>query len=122
MFHILGYDPENTTPTLAHFLATVHPEDRLMVKQVVQKEMSGLEDLPSDYRIVLPDGTIKHLHAIAHPVTNGSREIVEVIVALSARCDVRKSVRRRTSGSNLSLAARLTHFACLTYRGTERDL
>src|SRR6266700_4230453 len=80
MFHILGYDPENTTPSLAHFLARVHPEDRPMVEQVVQKEMSGLEeDLPSDYRIVLPDGTIKHLHAIAHPVTNESGEVVEVI-------------------------------------------
>ena len=80
MFQILGYDPENTTPTLALFLARVHPEDRPMVQQVVQKEMSGLEeDLPSDYRIVLPDGTIKHLHAIAHPVKNGSGEVVEVI-------------------------------------------
>jgi formate hydrogenlyase transcriptional activator len=46
----------------------------------VQHEMAGLEaDLPSDYRILLPDGTIKHLHAVAHPVTNGSGEIVEVI-------------------------------------------
>jgi PAS domain S-box-containing protein len=80
MFHILGYDPENTTPALALFLARVHPEDRPMVEQVVQKEMSGLdEDLPSDYRIMLPDGTIKHLHAIAHPVMNGSGEVIEVI-------------------------------------------
>src|SRR5882762_11905775 len=80
MFHILGYDPGNTIPSLAHFLARVHPEDRPMVEQVVQKEMSGLEeDLPSDYRIVLPDGTIKHLHAIAHPVTNEMGEVVEVI-------------------------------------------
>src|SRR6266700_558377 len=80
MFHILGYDPENTIPSLAHFLARVHPEDRPMVEQVVEQEMSGLDvDLPSDYRIVLPDGTIKHLHAIAHPVTNESGEVVEVI-------------------------------------------
>jgi formate hydrogenlyase transcriptional activator len=80
MFHILGYDPENTIPSLAHFLARVHPEDRPMVEQVVQKEMSGLEeDLPSDYRIVLPDGTIKHIHAIAHPVTNGAGEVIEVM-------------------------------------------
>jgi len=80
MFNILGYDPESTTPALALFLARVHPDDRLMVEQVVQKEMSGLEeDLPSDYRIVLPDGTIKHLHAIAHPVMNRSGEVVEVI-------------------------------------------
>jgi PAS domain S-box-containing protein len=80
MFRILGYDPERTTPSLAHFLARVHPEDRPMMEQMVKKEMSGSEaDSPSDYRIVLPDGTIKHLHAIAHPVTNGSGEVVEVV-------------------------------------------
>jgi transcriptional regulator with PAS, ATPase and Fis domain len=80
MFHILDYDPENTTPTLAHFLARVHPEDRPMVERVVHKEMSGLEvDLPADYRILLPDGAIKHLHAIAHPVTNELGEVVEII-------------------------------------------
>lgn len=80
MFHILGYDPGNTIPSLAHFLARVHPEDRPRVEEALQKEMSGLEeDLPSDYRIVLPDGTTRHLHAIAHPVTNGSGEVVEVI-------------------------------------------
>jgi PAS domain S-box-containing protein len=81
MFRILGYDPERTTPSLAHFLARVHPEDRPMMEQMVKKEMSGLEaDSPSDYRVVVPDGMIKHLHAIAHPVTNHLGEVVEVIV------------------------------------------
>jgi PAS domain S-box-containing protein len=80
MFRILGYDPEETKPSLADFLARIHPEDRLMVEQVVKQEMSGLQaDLRSDYRILLADGTIRHLHAIAHPVKNGSGEIVEVI-------------------------------------------
>jgi PAS domain S-box-containing protein len=80
MFRILGYDAEETTPSLAHFLERVHPEDRQRMEQVVKQEMAGLEeDLPSDYRLVLPDGTIKHLHAVAHPVRNGSGEVVEVI-------------------------------------------
>src|SRR5712671_2362898 len=80
MFRILGYDPEKTQASLAHFLARVHPEDRPMVEEVVKQEMKGLEeDLPSDYRIVLPDGTIKHLHAVAHPMTNRAGEVVAVI-------------------------------------------
>jgi PAS domain S-box-containing protein len=80
MFRILGYDASATTPSLARFLARVHPEDRPRVEQVVQQEMAGLEaDLPSDYRLLLPDGTIKHLHAVAHPVRDGSGEAVEVV-------------------------------------------
>jgi PAS domain S-box-containing protein len=80
MFRILGYDAGETAPSLANFLERVHPEDRPRVEQVVRQEMVGLEaDSPSDYRIVLPDGTIKHLHAVAHPVRNRSGEVVEVL-------------------------------------------
>jgi PAS domain S-box-containing protein len=32
-----------------------------------------------DYRIVLPDGTIKHLHSTRHPVLNAAGEVVEVV-------------------------------------------
>jgi signal transduction histidine kinase len=33
----------------------------------------------SEYRIILPDGTTKHLQAIGHPIKNESGEVVEVI-------------------------------------------
>ncbi|WP_263358597.1 PAS domain-containing protein [Acidicapsa ligni] len=80
MFRILGYDPATTNPSLDHFLERVHPEDRTMVERMVKQETSGSGgDVSSDYRIVLPDGTTKHLHAIAHPVTNESGEVVQVV-------------------------------------------
>jgi PAS domain S-box-containing protein len=117
MFRILGYDPATTKPSLAHVLARVHPEDRPMMEQVVKVEMTGLEtDLPSDYRIVLPDGTIKQLHAIAHPVTNESGEVVEVIgtsmdvteqrfarAALESAFEAIKCLKDRLHDENLEL-------------------
>jgi transcriptional regulator with GAF, ATPase, and Fis domain len=36
-------------------------------------------DSQHDFRIVLPDGTIKHLHSVAHPVRDGSGEITELV-------------------------------------------
>jgi transcriptional regulator with GAF, ATPase, and Fis domain len=36
-------------------------------------------DSQNDFRIVLPDGRIKHLHSVARPVRDGSGEITEVI-------------------------------------------
>ena len=80
MFRILGYDPEKTRPSLSNVWARVHPEDRLRMERVLKEATTGLDqDVTSDYRIVLPDGTIKHIHAIAHPVTNDSGEVVEVV-------------------------------------------
>jgi PAS domain S-box-containing protein len=93
MFRILSFDPERVKPGLSHFLERIHPEDRPLVERILRQEAAGSDvDLVSDYRIVLPDGTIKHLHAIAHPVTNASGEVVEVI---GTSMDVTEQVEAR---------------------------
>jgi PAS domain S-box-containing protein len=80
MFRILGYDPEKTRPTLSHFMERVHPEDRPRIERRAQMESAGAdEEAEADFRIVLPDGTIKHLHSVARPVMNESGEVTEII-------------------------------------------
>jgi len=81
MFRIFDYDPEKMKPTLSHFLERVHPEDRPSVEQRAKLESTLKErvDSEGDYRVVLQDGTIRHLHSIAHPVMNESGEIIEVL-------------------------------------------
>jgi len=81
MFRILEYDPEKVKPTLSHFLERVHPEDRSSIEQRAKVESTEKEraDSAGDFRVVLPDGTIKRLHSIAHPVMNESGEITEVV-------------------------------------------
>jgi PAS domain S-box-containing protein len=81
MYRILGYDPGETKPTLTGFLEMVHPEDRPRIEQRSKTESTELQgvDAGADYRIVLADGTIKHLHSVAHPVINESGEVVEVV-------------------------------------------
>jgi PAS domain S-box-containing protein len=98
MFRILSYDPDKIKPALSHFLERVHPEDRPVVEQLVKHEASGSDlHVVSDYRIVLPDRTIKHLHAIAHPVTNPSGEVIEVV---GTSMDVTEQVEARNKLEN----------------------
>src|SRR5208282_5455597 len=80
-FRIYDYDPEKITPTWEHILARVHPEDRQGVEQRAEMEATQKERVDSggDYRIVLPDGRIRHLHSIAHSVLNELDEITEVV-------------------------------------------
>jgi PAS domain S-box-containing protein len=80
-FRIFGYDPEQITPTWEHILERVHPEDRAGVEKRAELESTqkGNVDSGGDYRIVLPDGRIRHLHSIAHPVINERGEIIEVV-------------------------------------------
>jgi PAS domain S-box-containing protein len=81
MYRILGYDPERMRPSLSNFLDRVHPEDRPMMEQKVKAESAQWEmtDSVADYRIVLTDGRIKHIHSVGHPVLNASGEVSEVV-------------------------------------------
>lgn len=80
-YRIYGYDSMKIAPTWAHILQRVHPADRAMVERRAEMESTQKDGSYSegDFRIVLPDGKIKHLHSIAHPVVNEFGEITEVV-------------------------------------------
>jgi signal transduction histidine kinase len=80
-FRIYDFDPGKMKPTWSSFLDRVHPEDRPGIEQRAQMETTQKETAVSecDFRIVLPDGSIRHLHTIAHPLMDESGEITEVI-------------------------------------------
>jgi len=81
MFRIFDYEPGQFRPTMSHFLERVHPEDRPLVERRARMESAQKNggDSEGDFRIVLQDGKIKHLHSIAHPVLNALGEVIEVV-------------------------------------------
>jgi formate hydrogenlyase transcriptional activator len=81
IYRIYECDPEKTKPSWSFFLERVHPEDRSEVERRAKLESTRKDTVNSegDFRIVFPDGRIKHLHSIAHPVMNGLGEIIEVV-------------------------------------------
>src|SRR5712664_2414725 len=80
MFRIFGFDPQQGLPMRDQWLRRMHPEDRDKVRRQASDRMF-LQKVHSDveFRIVLPDGTVKHIHGLAHPVFNSNRELVEVV-------------------------------------------
>jgi PAS domain S-box-containing protein len=80
MFQIFGFDPQLGLPMRDQWLQRMHPEDRDKVRRQASDRMF-LQKVHSDveFRIVLPDGTVKHIHGLAHPVFNSNRELVEVV-------------------------------------------
>ena len=81
IFRIYDFNPEKMTPTWSSFLERIHPDDRALVEQRAKTESTetGWVNSEADFRAVLPDGTIKHIHTIAHPVRDESGEIIEVV-------------------------------------------
>jgi len=81
IFRIYECNPEKIKPSWPYILEMLHPEDRQGVEQRAKLESTQKDSVDSegDFRIVLPDGRIKHLHSIAHPLMNELGEIVEVV-------------------------------------------
>src|ERR1700722_19399889 len=112
--------------TWPQFLERVHPEDRLQIEQSARMEASGKEwlDSQNDFRIILPNGTTKHLHSVAHSVRDDSGEVTEVVGTVmdvteqwKARAELESAfeeIKQRTealqrSEAYLAEAQKLTH-------------
>jgi PAS domain S-box-containing protein len=111
-FRIFDYDPEKVTPTWDLVVERVHPEDRSEAERRVDRESTQKEwaDFESDFRIVLPDGTIKHLHAISRRVIDESGEISEVVGTVMDVTERKRAEEKlRHSEEALLEAQRLSH-------------
>ena len=71
-FRILGYEL-TAKPTLDFVFKRVHPEDLSLVQRVIDNAKAG-ESFDFEHRLLLPDGEVKHVHVIAHPLASESNE------------------------------------------------
>ena len=89
---VFGAAPEEDVSTAEFFLGRIHPEDRPAAEREFAAAKLAKVTYESDYRIILPDGSIKNIHAIGHPVLNESGDIVEFV---GAAMDVTEQRRAR---------------------------
>jgi signal transduction histidine kinase/HAMP domain-containing protein len=77
---IYALDPQ-MKPTWPWFLNRVHPEDRTKIEQQAKMESTEKDWTVSEieFRVVMPDKTVKHIHAISYRVTDDSGDTVEVM-------------------------------------------
>lgn len=77
-FSIFGFDPARTTPSINEtFLPRIHPEDRPEVEAGLNASEIQKESYGADYRIVLPDGSIRYIHDVVYTVMNEAGSVVE---------------------------------------------
>jgi PAS domain S-box-containing protein len=78
-FRIWGFDPQQAPPRRQAVLRRLHPEDREKVVEDARQAVRDRTDYVVEFRIVLPDGTVRHIHGLGHPVFNADGELVEVV-------------------------------------------
>jgi len=109
MFRIFGFDPQQGLPKRDQWLQRMHPEDRDKVRlQASDRMFVQKVDADLEFRIVLPDGKLKHIRGLAHPIVSSDGELVEVVgtvADITERKDAEEALRR--SESHLAQAQRL---------------
>ena len=78
-YRIYGFDPEEGMPAWEERLQRVHPEDRANWQGTIDRAIGEKSDYQVEFRILLPDGTVKYIHTVGHPVLNASGDLVEFI-------------------------------------------
>ena len=86
-FLILGADRQGVKPSQQFLIDHVHPEDRECVQQVLARAKRERIEFEMAFRIVLPDGSIKHIESLVHPVhtESGATEFVGAMADVTAR-------------------------------------
>jgi PAS domain S-box-containing protein len=79
VYQIFELDPAPTPPSYSEVgRRLMHPEDT-PYHTIVDQAIRNKTDFETEYRLVFPDGRIKHVHVIGHPVVNASGEVTEII-------------------------------------------
>jgi PAS domain S-box-containing protein len=73
-YRIFQYD-RTTTPTVERVLQRVHPEDAAQVKQTIERASQDGKDFEHEYRLVMPDSSVKYVHVVAHALRDESRSV-----------------------------------------------
>ena len=71
-YRLFGIDPTQPAPVGAQFLQLVHPADRWHYAQFVQPALRESRAFDVQFRIVLPDGEIRCMHALGEPVLDAN--------------------------------------------------
>src|ERR1700730_1523854 len=77
-YHIWGFDPAQGPPDREVVFQRIHPGDRDWLNAEVRRAVGEKRRYSVAYRILLPDGTVKHLETIGQPVFSASGELVEI--------------------------------------------
>jgi PAS domain S-box-containing protein len=85
VYRIYGVRPDEDTSNTEFWLNRNHPEDAKRIQELFERSEIEKTDYEADYRIVLPDGTIKHLHAIGHPILNELGNLIEFVGTSNGR-------------------------------------
>jgi formate hydrogenlyase transcriptional activator len=91
---MFGANADEDTSDPRCWFGKIHPEDLRRTQSLFEQCETEKTSYEADYRVVLPDGSIRYQHSVGRPVLSGSGELVEFI---GTAVDVTEQVQARAA-------------------------
>jgi PAS domain S-box-containing protein len=78
-YRVLSFDPQDGLPRFEDFFQRLHPDDQPGFRELIQTAIREKAEWEADYRIVHPDGPVRDIHVVGHPVLSTSGHLVEFV-------------------------------------------
>jgi PAS domain-containing protein len=94
-FRIFQFDRARR-PTLEFIVQRTHPDDRAAVQRTIDDASSNGKDFDHEYRLLMPDGSVKFVHAVARAArdASGGVEFLGAVTDVTAAREAERKLRR----------------------------
>src|SRR5882672_7978009 len=113
LYRIFEFEP-HLTVTLELIRTRVHPEDLMLLNEMIERARSAANDFQYEYRLRMPDCSVKYMHLIAHGIRDheGRLEYIGAVQDVTQRQISEEALAK--ARSELADVARVTSLATLT--------
>jgi PAS domain S-box-containing protein len=112
---IYGFDREEGMLTWEKREERIYPDDRTGQRQAIERAINEKSDYDIEYRILLPGGSVRHLHSVGHPVLDASGNLVQFVGSSTDITERRQAEEAlRQARADLARISRITTMGELT--------
>jgi len=113
LYRIFEFDPA-TPVTLALIGSRVHPEDLPMLGDMLERARNEAADFEYEHRLLMPDGSVKYVHLVAHATRDGNDQLEYIGAAQDVTKNRLAQDALSQARSELARVARVTSLGALT--------
>src|SRR5246127_2837325 len=78
-YRVYGFDPSDGLEAWRRRLERIHPNDRATRQETINQAINNKSEYDIEYRILLPNGAIKHVHSVGHPILDSSGNLMQFV-------------------------------------------
>lgn len=78
-YRLFSFNPNDGMPTWEQRVQRIHPEDRAGNQAAISRAIDEKSDLDVEFRILLPNSTVRHIRSVGRPVLDPSADLTQFV-------------------------------------------